>query len=771
MRPMLKPLAFALALALPGYALAEELTVLHIGDQESWLISAQGNLRDNSGQAISFYGGVDRLAKVIANIKSAAASAGKSVITLNAGDSFLPGPRLNASFVNLTNAHPEDGGQDFYDAIASRQIGFDATTFGNHEFDLDNTGPIAARFAKVSGSTYLSVNLDFSVTPELADLEASGKVAKSKIITTTGGKKVGIVGATTPLLPGISSPPAGIMMNWSAANTEAQNLAAMIPLVQAEVNRLRNDEGVTVVIVMSHLQGVQNEITRLIPNMSGVDLVISGGGHELMSDPDDLLINGGVAPTFTTHPVYATDGSGKQVPVVTGHFGNRYVGEVKLTIDDTTGAVTAINGTRMIRVSGAAADADKVSGDATLNANVVTPVLNYINALNAQIIGTTATKLNGPTHVACSPAPCKFVAGVRNAETGLGNLVADAMRFAGKTDVAIQNGGGIRTNIATAGNVTMGDTFNILPFTNLVKRAPVMNATQLKDILEHSVSSASPTGAVNGKFAQISGMKVIYDTTKTARSTVVANVNTGDRIRRVVLDDGTVLIDNGVVVNTTHTFSFTTIDFTANGGDNYPFAANGVVFENDPFTITYQEALANFIKAPKANGGLQRDSAAEGDEITVNMYGLENQYDAHGRLVDQAIAVAAPGQTKNGTAGRDTIIGTAGDDIIIGGIGADVLTGGAGGDRFVYNSMRDAGDTITDFTPYADTIDLSNLLNGLGITPAQAVANGHIVITDVTGGASLQIDTDGPGPAMPRPLVTLKGLTAKQIAPARDLGL
>ena len=775
MRPMLKPLALALALALPGYAMAESLTVLHVGDQESWLISAQGNLRDNAGQAISFYGGVDRLATVIANVKTVANAAGKSVVTLNAGDSFLAGPRLTASFANLANAHPEDGGQDFYDAIAARQIGFDASTFGNHEFDLDNTGPVAARFAKVSGSTYLSVNLDFGVTPEFADLEASGKVAKSKIIATKGGNKVGIIGATTPLLPGISSPPDGIMKNWSASNTEDQNIQAMLPLVQAEIDRLRNDEGVTVVIVMSHLQSAQNEIAKMIPGLTGVDLVISGGGHELMSDPDDLLINGGVAPSYTTHPVYANDAAGKAVPVVTGHFGNRYVGEVNLTIDDTTGRLTSLDSTRMIRVSGAAADADKVTGDATLNTAVVNPVLNYIAALNAQVIGTSATKLNGPTHAACTPvAPatrCTFSAGVRNAETGLGNLVADAMRFAGKTDVAIQNGGGIRTSISAAGNVTTGDTFNILPFTNLVKRAPTMNAAQLKDILEHSVSSASPNGAVNGKFAQVSGMKVFYDTSRTPRSSIVANVGTGDRVRRVVLDDGTVLIDNGAVVNGSRNFSFTTIDFTANGGDNYPFAANGVIFENDPFTITYQEALANYIKAPKANGGLQRDDASEGDEITINMYGLENQYDAYGRLVDQAIAVVTPGITKNGTAGRDKLIGTAGDDVIIGGPGADILTGGAGGDKFVYTSLRDAGDVITDFTPYADTIDLNALLNSLGIVPAQAVANGHIVIKDVTGGASLQIDTDGNGPAAAIPLVTLKGLTAKQIVPARDIGL
>jgi 2',3'-cyclic-nucleotide 2'-phosphodiesterase (5'-nucleotidase family) len=763
--------SFALFAGVNASALAESLTVLHVGDQESWLISAQGNLRDNAGQAISFYGGVDRLATVIANAKAAAASAGKSVVTLNAGDGSLPGPRLNASFANLGTA-AADGGQDFYDAIANRQIGFDAITFGNHEFDLDNTGPVAARFAEMSGSTYLSVNLDFGVTPEFAALEAAGKVAKSKIVTTAGGKKVGIVGATTPLLPGISSPPVGIMKNWSAANTEDQNLQAMLPLVQAEIDRLRTSEGVTVLIVMSHLQNAQNEITRMVPGLTGVDLVISGGGHELMKDADDAVINGGVAATFNTHPVFATDGVGKQVPVVTGHFGNRYVGEVNLAIDDITGAVTGIEGTRMIRVSGAAADADKVAGDATLNTSVVIPVLSYITALNAQVIGSTATRLNGPTHAACAPAPCQYTEGVRNAETGLGNLVADAMRFAGKSDVAIQNGGGIRTSIAAPGNVTMGDTFNILPFTNLVKRAPAMNATQLKDILEHSVSSASATGAVNGKFAQVSGMKVFYDTSRTARSTVVANVGTGDRIRRVVLDDGTVLIDNGAVVDPTRTFSFTTIDFTAAGGDNYPFAVNGVAFENDPYTITYQEALANFIKAPKANGGLQRLNAADGDEITTNLYGEENAFDLHGRLIDINVGVAVPGQVRNGTAGRDTLVGTSGDDIIVGGIGADTLTGGAGGDAFVYNSLRDAGDIITDFTPYADTLRLDTLLAGIGCgAGCDAVADGYVRIVDVTGGASVQIDADGSGPAVARPLVTLRGLTAKQIVPARDLGL
>lgn len=754
-------------------AWAEGLTVLHIGDQESWLISAQGNLRDNSGQALSFYGGIDRLATVVGNAKTAAKAAGKSVITLNAGDAFLPGPRLTASFANLGTA-AADGGQDFYDAIASRLIGIDATTFGNHEFDLDNTGPVAARFAKMSGSTYLSVNLDFNVTPQLAELAANGVVAPSKIITTAGGKKVGVVGATTPLLPGISSPPAGIMKNWGPSNTEAQNIVNIAALVQAEVDRLRNSEGVTAVIVMSHLQNAANEINILVPALRGVDLVISGGGHELMTDPDDAIIGAsasGIAPTYTTHPVYATDSTGKKVPVVTGHFGNRYVGEVNLTLDDTTGQVTSLDNTRMIRVSGAAADADKVTGNPTLFANVVTPVLNYINALNAQVIGTTAVKLNGPTHTSCTPvAPatrCNFLAGVRNAETGLGNLVADAMRFAGKSDVAIQNGGGIRVNVSGPGNVTTGDTFNVLPFTNLVKRAPVMNAAQLKDLLEHSVYQASPNGAFNGRFAQVSGMQVVYDTTRTPRASTAsaqdpAAVGTGERVRRIVLDDGTVLVDNGVVVNPTRTFSFTTIDFTAAGGDNYPFAVNRVAFENDPFTITYQEALANYIKAPKANGGL-------GGQVTANLYGLENQYDAGGRLIDAAIATATAGVTVTGTSRNDTLVGTAADDVIYASAGADTLTGGAGNDRFVYTSAREAGGTITDFTPYADKLDFKALLANLGVS-GNGIATGHIRFADVSNGVQVLLDTDGSaGPNVARPLVTLLGLSAAQMAAGRDL--
>ncbi|NBD21241.1 alkaline phosphatase [Aquabacterium fontiphilum] len=753
-------LAIALGLGLSPQAWAEGLTVLHVGDQESWLLSAQGNLRDDASQAISFYGGVDRLAAVIQRARQAAQAQGRSVLTLNAGDAFLPGPRFTASTVNLAAAHP-DGGQDYYDAIALRRIGFDAIVFGNHEFDLGSA--TAARFAAVSGSPYLSVNLNFQATPAFAALAAAGKVAGSTVVQTAGGKKVGIVGATTPLLPVISSPAPGSMLNHDPAATEAQNLQAIVPLIQSEVNALRAS-GVGTVILLSHLQNAANERNVVIPALTGVDLVVSGGGHELMADPDDLLINGGVAAAFNSHPVYATDASGKAVPVVTSHFGNRYVGEVNLTLDDTTGALVSIDSTRMHRVSGAAGDADRVTGDSMLQAQVVAPVGNYIAALNRQIIGQTAVKLNGPTHVTGTPG--NYVAGVRNAETGLGNLVADAMRLAGQADVAIQNGGGIRTSIAAPGPVSVGDTFNILPFTNLVKRAPAMNAAQLKDVLEHAYGATSPAGAANGRFAQVSGMQVTYDSAGTARTTQ----GTGARILRVVLDDGTVLIDGGRVVNATRSFSFATIDFTANGGDGYPFAANGVVFDNATNTITYQEALAGLISTPKREGGLRRDSAADGPEITANLYGPEDAFDLHGRLIDVAVGQTRAGQQVRGTGGRDVLVGTAGDDTIEGGVGADLLTGGPGGDTFVYRTLRDIGDTVTDFTPYADRIDLRPLLLAVGYSGSRPVQDGWVRVVDTTGGVLLQLDADGPAaPGGWRTVATLQGLTAAQFAPARDL--
>jgi len=751
-------------------AVAENMTILHVGDQETWLISAQGNLRNtppsgnttssNSAfQIISYYGGIDRLAEVMNNAQAAALTANRTVLKLNAGDSLLPGPRLTASTTNLATAY--NGGQDFYDAIALRALDFDAVVFGNHEFDLGVA--TAARFADVSETSYLSINLDFTQDAALNTLQTAGKIGKSKIVTTTGNNKIGIIGVTTPLLPTISSPQTLPLMTgfggFSSNNTEAQNIAALIPVIQAEVNSLRNVDNVDAVIVMSHLQNANNERTILVPGLTGVDLVVSGGGHELMTDSNDLLISGGVAPTFTTHPIYVDDASQpspKLVPIVTGHFGNRYVGELNATLDPIANTLT-VDSSRMLRVSGRTTtlvngngpansfplDPDAVTGNATLFTSVVTPVSNFIAALNAQVVGTTTIRLNGDRAGAGSAR--SFAPGIRKSETNLGNLVADAMRFAGDADVSIQNGGGVRTSIAgpggnaTTANVTEGDTFNVLPFTNLVKRAPSMSAVQLKAILEHGFggSNTTPSGAEEGRYPQISGMQVIYDSTRTA----------GSRVRRIILtnntpttSDDTLLVDYGFVTNTAARFAFATIDFTAAGGDGYPFAANNVAFENSPFTITYQAALSEYIQTPTVQGGL----GGVIDATARPEYAAQNIFDRNGRIVDMMLA----------STGRDTLMGTAGADLIQGGPGADVLDGGAGADVFIYTDIRDATDTINGFVIGTDRIDVSTLLASIGVTSAPAALGSSLVFVNVSGGARLDYVLPG---RSPRPLAIVFG--------------
>lgn len=615
--------AIAVAVALPASAFAAEgLTILHVGDQESWLLSAQGNLRDDASQALSYYGGVDRLASLISDQRTEAALAGNSVLTLNAGDAFLPGPRLTASLEMLATSYL-DGGQDFYDAIAMRHISFDAAVFGNHEFDLG--ADVAARFAAVSGTTYLSSNLNFSASSAFDALVAAGTVAPSIITTTAGGNKVGIVGLTTPLLPTISSPGSvGVIGNVSGATSD-QNLQATVGIVQAQIDALRA-QGANTVVLMSHLQNVGNEINVLVPQLTGADIIVSGGGHELMAEADDLLIPGAGAASINSHPLAVQMADGNSALIVTANFGNRYLGELNVTLDDAgfvvrdANGVPVVNSASMLRVAGVGADA--VAPDATLYAQVVQPVQSFIDGLNAQIIATSDVELNGARGSA--GAPGSFVAGVRNSETNLGNLMADALRFSGKTEVAIQNGGGIRDSIS-AGQVSVGDTFDVAPFTNLVKTAANVNGAQLKQVMEHTLSQASASGNAAGQFGQISGMQVRYDTRAAA----------GARVLEIVLEDGTVLVKDGVVVNAERTVTLATIDFLAGGGDGYPFAAAGVVFDNAVNTVTYQEALLAYITASEEEGGL-------GGQILASRYGVANPYDYEGRLVDMALAVPEP---------------------------------------------------------------------------------------------------------------------------------
>ena len=96
---------------------------------------------------------------------------------------------------------------------------------------------------------------------------------------------------------------------------------------------------------------------------------------------------------------------------------------------------------------------------------------------------------------------------VRNAETNLGDLTADAYRYELGADIGLSNGGGIRSSIAT-GNITYEDTLAVFPYGNMMCLIEI-TGQQLKDALEMASKNAPEE---SGGFLQVSGVTYTIDT-------------------------------------------------------------------------------------------------------------------------------------------------------------------------------------------------------------------------------------------------------------------
>lgn len=548
---------------------AYTLTILHHNDGESQLIHAPDN---------PDFGGIARFATLVQQLKReattgkppAGAAGRRGVLLVSSGDNFLAGPEFNAS---LTKGVP------FYDSLALKSLDYDAIAIGNHEFDF---GPdVLADFIEGFGRNappFLSANLDVSDEPRLAALAADGTIVASTVVRERG-EQIGIVGATTPALASISSP------------RNVKVLENVAELVQDEVDRL-TARGVNKIILISHLQGL-SEDRALIPLLRNVDVAIAGGGDELLAADDTPLVPGdeiSLDPETgqpLRYPLYVTDAAGIDVPVVTTPGDYKYVGQLVVNFDRHGRVLSVGPDSGLVRVSGVAPDA--VAPDRHLQRTVVDPVIAYTENLATTVLATSEVALEG-----------RREPGVRTEETNLGNLMADALLFAGRQraaeygvaapDVALQNGGGIRNNsLIPPGELTALTTFDIAPFGNFVAVVPEVLREQFKEILENAVSGIP---AADGRFAQVAGFRFVYDPTRQAQQvddhgTVLVP---GERIRQVVLDDGTVIVQDGQVVPGAP-ISVATNDFSARGGDQYPF--RGL-----PFTsvgLTYQQALADYL--------------------------------------------------------------------------------------------------------------------------------------------------------------------------------
>ncbi len=554
------------------------LTVLHNNDGESQLIDAGSGLED--------FGGVARFATLVDDLRAEALGGrgARGAMLLSSGDNFLAGPEFNASL---------EKGVPFYDTIAMDLIGYDAMAIGNHEFDF---GPdVLADFINGFNSPppFVSANLDFSGEPDLQALVDQGVIVKS-VVVESGGEEFGVVGATTPNLPFISSP-RNVVVDPDVAG-----------LIQAQIDSLEA-AGVNKIVVISHLQNVTEDM-EVASMLNGVDVMIAGGGDELLSNGDELLVPGD-EDVFGPYPLIATDADGRPVPVVTTPGNYKYVGRlvVGFTSHGRVHMVDDISG--LVRVAGGA-NPDAVTPDPDVQAQVVDPVIAALDALATNIVGVSDFDLDGRRSE------------VRSRETNEGNLIADALLWqadqlaasfgTAAPDVALQNGGGIRNDsIIPAGPISELDTFSMVPFPNFVSVFENIPREQFKEILENAVGCTQANDfTVNpncgsGRFAQVAGFSFTWSESGTGQildedgNVTVA----GTRVQEVVLDDSTVIVQNGAVVAGPD-ITVATIDFLARGGDQYPY-------RGAPFTVlgvTYQQALANYIS--DGLGGSISDAAS-----------------------------------------------------------------------------------------------------------------------------------------------------------------
>jgi len=97
---------------------------------------------------------------------------------------------------------------------------------------------------------------------------------------------------------------------------------------------------------------------------------------------------------------------------------------------------------------------------------------------------------------------------LRTAETNLGNFITDVMRARMGADVALTNGGGIRSEqVLPAGPLTKGDVLAFLPFTNVAVKLE-MRGADLRLALEQGLAEIERAG---GGFLQVSGLSITYD--------------------------------------------------------------------------------------------------------------------------------------------------------------------------------------------------------------------------------------------------------------------
>lgn len=351
------------------------------------------------------------------------------------------------------------------------RVGYDYAVLGNHEFDYGMEQLEA--LLELSNAQYLGCNIRYTGEEEtfLSQLAAYD-------IVSYGGVRVGFVGVSTPESI-VKSVPAYFMDEdgeyiFDFYGATGEELYAR---VQESVDMCRK-EGADYVVVLAHLGTDEASSpfcsTDLISNTSGIDVVLDGHSHSVISS-------------------YVEENKdGDKVLLSSTGTGLENIGQVTITAD----------GNIQTGLIGNYPNQDK-------------DIQGYIQNIQKQYEAELEKK------VAYSDVPLTTVSDsgirlIRSRETNLGDFCADAYRAVSGADIAIVNGGGIRADLS-AGEITYGDILAVHPYGNTLCVVEAAGQ-EILDALEMASRSCLPDSneeenadGENGGFLQVSGLKYTID--------------------------------------------------------------------------------------------------------------------------------------------------------------------------------------------------------------------------------------------------------------------
>ena len=416
------------------------------------------------------------------------------------------------------------------DAIITlmNSVGYDIAIPGNHEFDYGMD-----RFLELAGKArfpYISCN--FNKEGEL--------VFEPYVIKEFDGVKVAFVGVTTPKTITSSTPKyfQDDDGNYIYGFMQDDTGEGVYNAVPTAVDAAR-EAGAQYVVALGH---VGNEETcapwtyaDIIANTTGIDAFLDGHSH----DNDQVTMK-----------------NKEGVDVLRSACGTKLGGVGWLKIEAATGKLTtglytwdnAVSAPELLGIQNNASQAVKAATTA-------------LNQKLSQKVAKSAVDLTiyDPEAVDQSGKPIRIV---RNAETNLGDLCADAYRDQSGADIAFVNGGGVRTSLK-AGDITLGDILKVHPFGNAMC---VVEATgqQILDALEFGARNVP---GENGGFLQVSGLTyeihTYIESTATTDSNGMFTGVTGEyRVKNVMVDGKPLELDK-VYTLASHNYML------KNGGDGF----------------------------------------------------------------------------------------------------------------------------------------------------------------------------------------------------------